>query len=111
MNSLIQEQTQKETLVHIIFILNITRYATQVNTQKINEVMDALQKAKQDMKILLNVTDVLVQCLRYYQVYTYAHTISAYLRNCFTYMKQVATYNGLCGCHYNQYIITRYTAS
>ena len=60
---------QQETLVHVISILNSTRYATQLNRQKINEVMDALQKANQDMNILLNITDVLIQCLRYHQIY------------------------------------------
>ena len=52
-NSLIQKQIQQqETLVHIISILNITIYATQVKWQKINKIMDALQKANQDMNIL-----------------------------------------------------------
>ena len=84
-NSLIQEQTQKqETLVHIISTLNVTRYTTWVNRKKLNEVMDAVQKANEDMNILLNVTDVLMQHLRYHQIYTYAHTISAYLRDCLT---------------------------
>ena len=57
----------------------------------INEVMDALQKANQDMDILPNVTDVVMQCLRYHQIYTYEHVISAYLRDYLTYIKQVAT--------------------
>ena len=92
-NSLIQKQTQQqETQVHVISILNITRYATQVNRQKIIVVMNTLQKANQDMNILLNVTDVLTQCLRFHQIYTYVCTIFAYLGNCLTYMKQVATH-------------------
>ena len=67
-------------------------FATQVNRQEINEVMDALQKANQEMSILLNFTDVLTHCLRYHHIYTYAHTIFAYLRDYLTYMKQVATH-------------------
>ena len=70
----------------------MTRDATQVNRHKINVVMDALQKANQDMNISLNITDVLTQHLRYHQIYTYAHTISAYLRDCLIYMKLVATH-------------------
>ena len=54
--------------------------------------MDALQKANQDMNKLLNITDVLTQHLRYYQVYTYACTIFAYLRKCLIYMKEVETH-------------------
>ena len=41
-NQLIVVQHQQETLVHIIFILNGTGYATQVNRQHINLVMDAI---------------------------------------------------------------------
>ena len=41
-NQLIPTQSsQQETLVHIISILNITRYATQVNRHSINALMDA----------------------------------------------------------------------
>ena len=42
-NKLIQEQTKQQgTLVHLISILNIIQYATQVNRQRLNEVMDTL---------------------------------------------------------------------
>ena len=42
-NQLIQAQNkQQEILVHVISILNITRYAAQVNRQKLNETIDAL---------------------------------------------------------------------
>ena len=44
------------------------------------------------MNILLNITDVLTQHLRYHQIYTYTHTIFAYLRDCLTYKKQVAAH-------------------
>ena len=89
---LIQEQTQQqETLIHVISILNITRCTTQVNGQKLNEVMDALQKANKDMNILFNITDILLQHLKYHQIYTYAHTILTHLRDCLKYMRQVAT--------------------
>ena len=54
--------------------------------------MDALQKANEYMNILFNITDTLMQHLRYHQIYTYAHTILAYLRDCLTYMRQVATH-------------------
>ena len=35
------DETQ-ETQVHVISILNITRYAIQVYKQKLNEIIDAL---------------------------------------------------------------------
>ena len=88
-----QEQTrQQETLVHVISILNIMKYTTQVNRQKLNEVLDALQKVNEDINILFNITDILTHHLRYHQIYTYAHTILTYLRYCLTYMRQVATH-------------------
>ena len=87
-----KQTQQQETLVHVISILNITRYVSQVSRQKINEVMDALQKANQVMNILLNVTDVPIQHLTCHQMYTYACTTFAYLRDCPTYMMQVATH-------------------
>ena len=94
---LIQEQTQQqETLVNIISILNIIWNATQVNTHKLNELMGALQKANEDMNILFNITDILTQCFRYHQIYTYAHIILAYLRACLTYMRQDTTHTMYC---------------
>ena len=47
----------------------------QVNRQKLNEVMD-----------------VLMQHLRYHQIYMYACTISTHLRDCLTYMRQITTH-------------------
>ena len=38
------QHNQQETLVHAIYILNITRYATQVNWQHINIIMNAMEK-------------------------------------------------------------------
>ena len=59
-NQLIQEQTkQQETLVHVISILNIARYAAQVNRQKINDMIDDLQRSNEDLNRLLNITEVL----------------------------------------------------
>ena len=73
--------------------------------------MDALQKANKDMNILFNITNVLMQCLRYHQIYTYACTVLAYLRDCLIYTRLGATHthNGLFGYSYDQYTIIRYT--
>ena len=38
------QYTQQETLAHIISVLNVTRYAMQVNRQHINLVMDAVER-------------------------------------------------------------------
>ena len=65
-NQLIQAQTkQQKTLVHAISILNITRCAAQVNRQRLNEIIDALQRLNEDLGRLFNITEVLTQCIRY----------------------------------------------
>ena len=47
-NQLIAMQSlQQETLVHIISILNITRYAAQVNRHSINILMDVARATSQ----------------------------------------------------------------
>ena len=44
-NQLITTQsTQQEALVHIVSILNVTRYAVQVNRQHINIIMDKVDE-------------------------------------------------------------------
>ena len=49
-NQLITAQaTQQETLVHIVSILNITRYVTQINKQHINIVTDAVDKMEMEI--------------------------------------------------------------
>ena len=90
-NQLIQAQTkQQETLVHVISILNVTRYAAQVHRKKLDEIIDALQRSNEDLDRLFNITEVLTQCIRYQQMYIYMHTIIAYLRDSLTYMRQAA---------------------
>ena len=86
---LIQTQIkQQETLFHVIFILNITRYAAQVNRKKLNEIMDTLQRSNEDLDRLFNIAEVPTQCIRYQQMYIYMHIIPAYLRDSLTYMRQ-----------------------
>ena len=59
-NQLIQAQSkQQETLVHVISILNVTRYAAQVHRQKLNEVLDALQRSNEDSHRVFNIAETL----------------------------------------------------
>ena len=56
-NQLITTQTsQHNTLGHIVSILNITRYATQVNRHSINTLMDAVQTTSHNINNLYNLT-------------------------------------------------------
>ena len=57
-------QHQQETVVHIIYILNVTRYATQVNRQHINLVMEAVERTHQDVTMLYNITGSLYTSLK-----------------------------------------------
>ena len=63
--SISTQHSQQETLVHVISILNITRYATQVNRQHINIVMNAVEKTHQDITTLYNFTYSLYNSLSY----------------------------------------------
>ena len=55
----------QETLVHIISVLNVTRYTTQVNRQHINIVMDTVERTHQDIVTLYNFTSLLYNSLSY----------------------------------------------
>ena len=48
------QQSQKDTLVHVISILNVTRYATQINRQHINILMDTTEKMHLGITTLYN---------------------------------------------------------
>ena len=73
-NQLIQAQSkQQETLVHVISILNVIRYAAQVNSLMFNEIMDALQRSNEDLDRLFNITQDLTQQIRYQQMYINMH--------------------------------------
>ena len=90
-NKLIQaESKQQETLVHVISLLNVTRYAAQVNRQKLKEVMDVLQRSNEYLNRFFNVTGVLTHHIRYQQMYIYMHTIISYHRDSLNYMRKVA---------------------
>ena len=63
-NQLIQaKDKQQETLVHVIPILNVTKYTIQVNMRILNEIMDALQRSNEDSDRLFNFTETLTNTL------------------------------------------------
>ena len=90
-NQLISTQhSQQETLVHVISILNVIRYATQVNRQHINIVMNAAEKTHQDVTTLYNLTHSLYSSLSYQQIVLHICSILANLRDSLYYMREVA---------------------
>ena len=84
------QHKQQETLVHSIFVLNVTRYATQVNRQHITLVMDAVERTHQDVTTLYNITSSPFTSLKYEQIVLHIHSILANLRASLYYMRQVA---------------------
>ena len=65
-NQLIAMQTsQCNTLVHIVSILNITRYTTQVNRHSINNPIDAIHTTSQDINNLYNLTTSLATSINF----------------------------------------------
>ena len=90
-NQLIATQHQQQaTLVHVISILNVTRYATQVNRQQINLVMDAVERKHQDITTLYNITSSLYTSLNSQQIVLHICSILVNLRYSLYYMRQVA---------------------
>ena len=83
------QHTQQGTLVHIISISNITRYATQVNRQHINIVMDAVERTHQDITTLYKITSALYNSLHCKWITLHIHSILANLRDSLYYMREV----------------------
>ena len=68
-NHLIETQSsQQETLVHVISILNITKYAAQVNRQSINILMDVAEATSHESNNLYNLTMSLAASISFHQL-------------------------------------------
>ena len=84
-NQLIGTQTQQqETLVHVILILNITRYAAWINRQHINTVTEAVERTHNDG------TMAIYTHINYQQILLHACSILDNLRDSLYYMRQIA---------------------
>ena len=59
-SSLIETQeNQSKTMVHVVSILNLTCYETQVNRQQIKIILKELTKSNEDIRALFNITNQL----------------------------------------------------
>ena len=75
-NQLIENQSElQETLVHIVSILNVTRYAAQINRHSINVLMDKMDDSHQDVNNLYNLTTSLATSLSYHQIIIYIRSV------------------------------------
>ena len=78
---------QQDTIVHIVSILSVTRYATQVNRQHINIIMDAVDKMVQDVNNLYNITTLLYTSLSYHQLVLHIRSVLANLWDSLSYIR------------------------
>ena len=92
-NQLIATQaSQCKTLVHIVSILNITRYTTQVNRHGINTLMDAVRATSHDINNLYNLTTSLATSINLCQLILNIRSLFANLRNSLSYIQMVSTH-------------------
>ena len=92
-NQLIATQSsQCDTLVHIVSILNVTRYTTQVNRHSINSLIDAVHSAAQDIDNLFNVTSSLASSLNFNQMTLHLRSVFANLRDTMKYLHTISTH-------------------
>ena len=79
---------QQETLVHIITILNVTRYTMQVNRQHINTIMEAIGRTHNDITTLFNITSLIDTHINYQQILLHVCSILVNLKDYLYYMRQ-----------------------
>ena len=92
-NQLITMQSsQQETLVHIISILNITRYAAQVNRHSINTLMDAARATSHDSNNLYNLTMSLTISINFQQLILHMRSAFANLHDSLNYIQTVSAH-------------------
>ena len=92
-NQLIATQTlQGNTLAHIVSILNVTRYATQVNRHSINNLIDAIHTTSQDINNLYNLTTSLAASINFNQMILHIRSVFANLRDFLHYLWTVSTH-------------------
>ena len=80
----------QEAIVHIVSILNVTRYAAQVNQQHINIMMERVDEMVQDVHNLYNITASLATSLSYYQLVLHIRSVLANLWDVLSYVRRVS---------------------
>ena len=80
---------QQAAIVHIVSILNITRYTAQVNRQHINIIMDRVDETVHDVNNLYNITTSLHTSLSYHQLVLHLKSVLANLWDSISYIRAV----------------------
>ena len=91
-------------MVHIISILNLTRYETQVNRQRINIILKELTQSNEDIRALFNITNQLATQVQVQNIVLHLRAMLTNLRDCLHFMKQLAN-------HVLEYIDTATTST
>ena len=92
-SSLIETQeNQWKTMVHIVSILNLTHYETQVNRQRINIILKELTKSNEDIRALFNITNQLATQVQVQNIILHLRAMLANLGDCLHFMKQLANH-------------------
>ena len=73
-------------------ILNITRYATQVNRHSINSLIDAVHTTSQDINNLYNLTTSLATSINFNQMILHLRSVFANLHDSLHYLQMVSTH-------------------
>ena len=90
-NQLIAMQlSQQETLVHIISILNITRYAAQVNRHSIDILMDVARATSHNINNLYNLATSLTTSINFHKLILHIRSVFANLHNSLNYIQMVS---------------------
>ena len=79
-------------MVHIISILNLTHYETQVNRQWINIILKELTKSNEDIRTLFNITNQLATQVQVQKIILHLRAMLTNLRDCLHFMKQLANH-------------------
>ena len=92
-NQLITTQaSQCKTLVQIVSILNITKYATQVNRCGISTLMDAVGATSHDINNLYNLTTSLATSINFHQLILHIRSVFANLHDSINSIQTVSTH-------------------
>ena len=79
-------------MVHIVSILNLTHYKTQVNRQQINIILKKLTKSNEDIRALFNITNQLATQVQVQNIVLHPRAMFTNLRDCLHFMKQLANH-------------------
>ena len=86
------QTSQCNTLVHIVSILNTTRYATQVNRHSINNLIDTVCTTSQDFNSLYSLTTSLATSINFNKMILHIRSVFANLWDYLHYLRTVFTH-------------------